>query len=375
MGLDRPTTAIDPVALGGYLVSRAWERHGSWRGADVWQKAGHARLLVPPRIEYPDDDELLWAAIRKLAEAEGRSTRELLLDIAEPAVDIPFFQLHPNSASGTIPLPAALKAIQGIHDALKVSAQTVEAGPKLLYTGHRSKYVDQFLHDVRVGTTRPGSYIFDVRVPVAPAGQLTLDWPMTSELSGRAVIIQLYQASKAVHSAATYSVQQLSGLGSFVEVTGEGVSANLCRAMAALGGGAEQCRPFDIGFTWARVEATDLPTATLSFTQPMVRVVARAAALLEKVARSGGAAITGTVETLKRPDSVQIKGLLVTESPSAEAGPDTAEGAAWVSLTPNKFQQAIEALRDNRSLRVRGSFAPDSRRLEILPAPGGFEVL
>ncbi|MGK8489365.1 hypothetical protein [Nocardia asiatica] len=151
--MNELTTPVSSVALRSYLANHGWRLDGVWRGSSVWSR-NRARLLVPENAEYADYGELLLVAVSKLAHAENRTTRDVVLDISEPNDDKPSFHLHPDTASGTIPLPLALKSMQGIRDLFKVSAQTVELGAKLHYTGRSSKYVDQFLQRVRIGATR-----------------------------------------------------------------------------------------------------------------------------------------------------------------------------------------------------------------------------
>ncbi|MFE9579950.1 hypothetical protein ACFYO1_26435 [Nocardia sp. NPDC006044] len=362
---------IDPAALSGYLASRGWQQDGSWRGAHIWTQPDRGRLLVPEHVEYADDAELLQTAVIKLAGIEDRAPREIMLDIAEPEMDVPVFRLQPDTPSGTIPLPSAMKAIQGIHDALKVSAQTVELGPRLLYTGQRSRYIDHFLRRVRIGTTRAGSYVFDARVPIGAPPRLTLDELWNNELPGRHVMTTFYQAIVAVHTAAANVAGDQAGFGLLDDGTEQGVSANLCSALGNLGG-VDKNRPFDVGITWARAEVPELPSTTLSFSPGMVRTLVAASSELEKLAKSGRATVTGIVETLTWPDGegprVRIKGAL-------HASNETFQRSIWVVLTPDDYRRAFDAHDAKRQLRVTGQLVPDRKRLEMRPDPGGFDVL
>ncbi|WP_280265623.1 hypothetical protein [Nocardia wallacei] len=384
-------SAVSSAALRSYLVSRGWQRDGAWRGAGVWSQH-QQRLLVPENTEYADYDEVLRVAIRRLAETENRHIGDIVLDIRDPDVDVPSFRLHPGSASGTIPLPLALKAIQGIHDLLKVSAQTLELGSRLHYMGRPSKYVDHFLQQVRIGTTRPGSYVFDARVPMSAAGEPTLDPSMSAELRGRAVVSVLYQAAGAIHSAAEQAVQH-DTYDQFIESVPVGVSANLCTALVLLGGGVRNCTPFDVDFTGVRDIEADLTPGSLRFDSTMIRTVRTAATVLEQVSKSGRAVVTGLVDWLTTSGEeprVRIRGELETAAGTAEpenaaaqevstqtgeSGRSVTVGTVWVALSSGQYQQALDAHRDNRRLEVRGNLIPGSPRLQIAPDRDGFRVL
>ncbi|MCG5216109.1 hypothetical protein [Streptosporangium sp. KLBMP 9127] len=368
--MNEPRAGVDPDDLVGYLASRGWHHEGTWRGAMVWER-DTGRVLVPARREYADDDELLRAVVRNLARIEGRSERYVLLDITEPETDVPSFRLQPETSSGTIPLPAALKAVQGIHDVLKVAAQTVESGPRLLFVGKRSRYVDSFLSRVRLGTTRPGSYVFDARVPVHPPPSESKAVSWNDELAGREVLGTLHKALTAAHTASRNVIENQGNFGVFDDYVEEGVSANLCTALGNLGG-VDRNRPFDVSFAWARAEPTTLGTASLAFTGPMVSALATASSDLEKLAKSGRATIVGEVDLLRpgqgEEPRVKIKGELQT-------GSNIFRRSVWVVLSLADYQRAFHAETQKRRLRITGQLIPHQKRLEMRPDPTGFEVL
>ncbi|WP_433197346.1 hypothetical protein ACQP1G_00765 [Nocardia sp. CA-107356] len=290
----------------------------------------------------------------------------------------------------------ALKSMQGIRDLFKVSAQTVELGAKLHYTGRSSKYVDHFMQRVRIGTTRPGSYIFDARVPIMAAGEPTLDPSLNGELNGRTVMTRLYEATRAAHSAAGEAVERRM-FDRFVEAVPIGVSSDLCAALGTLGGGARNCCPFDVEFTWAHADADDLRPLTVSFDSPRIGAVISAAKVLVEVFRSGRATVTGLVDMLSSSGDelrVRIRGDLEmgsgsngidavvadgSEDADRDSGghnaPATPVGTVWVALSPEQYQAAIDAHRDKRQLEVHGRLIPDSPRLQIAPDRSGFRVL
>ncbi|WP_306359207.1 hypothetical protein [Nocardia sp. CC227C] len=273
-------------------------------------------------------------------------------------------------------MPLALKAMQGIHDLLKTSALSVERGPHLHFTG-RSPQVEQSLERVRIGTTRPGSYIFDARVPIEPPARLTID-ALPSPLSGRAVMTRLYTSTAAVHAAADHTAQGQIDYGPFVEASGVGVSSNLCAAIGRLAGGITKCRPFDISFAWARTRQIDFPTEAMVFTEAMVRTVIKAGTVLERVSKSGQAAVTGTIDTLTTTGELdkraRVRGMVVMERIGTADDPATSHGIVWVTLTSQQYDQAIDAHRRGRPIEARGTLDPDSRRLEIRPFPDGFRI-
>ncbi|MGP3920441.1 hypothetical protein [Nonomuraea sp. 10N515B] len=365
-------SVIDPDALIGYMASRGWRYTGTWQGAMVWQLESSGRILIPAQREagdeYVDDEELLATALRKLAKFEDRPEHEVLLDIAEPAVDTPSFKLEPDAPSGTIPLPAALRAVQGIHDLLRIAAQTTESGPRLLYTGQRSREVDTFLQRVRLGTSRPGSYIFDARVPVSQPPQRSMAISWNDGLAGRDVMTTLHKALHAAHSAAALAAEDSEHVAAFGDHVEDGVSANLCTTLSDIGGN----RPFTISFAWAWADPINLSPVPLAFTSLMTRVLAAAGKELERLARTGQVTVTGEVETLHDAPGevprVKIRG-------DFQGGSDVVRRSIWVALNAHDYQRAFHAQVQGRLIRVIGHLDPNERRLTLRPDPGGFEII
>ena len=379
--MPEPTASVDPADLSEYLASRGWRREGSFRGAGVWELESSGRLLIPDHREYQDDGELLQAAVRKLAVYEERPEQDLLLDITEPMVDSQYFRTHPDTPSGTIPLLSGVRAVQGIQELMKNAARTVEDGPQMLFEGRRSGLVDRFLHQVTLGTARPGSYVLTARVPVAvPAPpQLSLwgeEQPQAEqrELPGRAVLAQLSQAVAAARTAADQVLERRPGggperLDAFDNYVGQGVSANLCKALADLGG-HDRDRPFEIGFRWARGLPGAEPRQPSAFTGRMAGILFRAGDELEQLAKSGHTRITGEVETLNmRGDERRIK--VVGELRSR--GGESFHRALWVIVSPGQYDRATEAQRAGWRIDAEGRLVTVHRRREM--RPDRFDVL
>ena len=370
--MAEPSMVIEPAELNGYLASRGWRREGSWRGAGVWELESSGRLLVPDLIEFPDDNELLVEAVRKLAGIESRSQREVLLDVAEPMVDSQFFRTHPETPSGTIPLPSGVKALNGVHLLMSTAARTAEEGPRLLFEGRRSSTVEEFLQRVILGAARPGSYVFTARVPaVAPAGAQRTLWEGDKALiAGRAVLEQLCHAVGAARSAASEVIAQRvqegrERLDVFDERVELGVSANLCRALGDLGGSARD-KPFEIGFSWARGLPSQESTEPIAFTGPMPAVLSRAADELERMAKSGHARIVGKVEILSMRDGEEPRIKLIGDFWAD--GREAYQRALWVIVSRSQYDEAIEAQRAGWLIDAEGRMITAKRRREMRPA-------
>jgi hypothetical protein len=377
--MPEPDALIESSELRGYLASKGWRREGDWRGAGVWELESSGRLLIPDHREYQDDGELLSEAVRKLAGYERRPEQELLLDISDPMVDSLYFRTFPQTPSGTTPLPSGLKAVQGIHDLMATAARTFEEGPQMLFERRRSRRVDRFLHTITLGSARPGSYVLTARVPVRVPQQespqselwLTSGTPQRrGALPGRDVVSEFHQATLTAYAAAARVAGGNDRLDVFDEGVERGISANLCRALADLGGHAKD-RPFEIGFSWARGLPGQEPSEPIAFTGSMASVLSRAAEDLERMAKSGRAQITGHVETLNISPGEEPKIKIVGEFHSESGEP--VQRSLWVIVSRDDYDRAIEAQRAGYSLEVEGRLVTVSRRRREL-RPSRFDI-
>jgi hypothetical protein len=379
-------TAVEPADVNGYLANKGWRREGTSRGAFVWGLEPGCRLVVPERREYDDDDELLAEAIRRLAAFEERPEPDVVLDISEPRVDTQFYRMHPDTPSGTIPLPAGLTAVQAVHNLIRAAAIMTEQGPQLLIEGRRSAVVDRFLRRVSLGSARPGSYVLTSRVPVvgtAPAdasGQLDL-LPTTAEvlgavsphrwLAGRDVVSGLHHAVRVAHDTAGRVLRAQNQFSAFYDGVEHGLSANLCEALSDLGSFGRRrpgaYRAFEVGFGWAREVPSDESTEPIAFSENMVGVLVRASEELTRVARSRWARIVGQVETFHERAEEQRRIKVIGEL-RTEDGAVLGRRSLWVTVSPGQYEEAWEAQRNGWDVIVDGQVSTARGRLQMEPS-------
>lgn len=348
-------TTIRARDVSEYLGSKGWQRDGERNGATVWRLGAQARLLVPDVHEYDDADDLIQEAVAKIARYEARPELDVWRDIAEPMMDSQFFRLHPDAPSGSIPLPAGVKAAQGILGLLKSAATVTESGTPLLTEGRRTGRVDAFLHRVLLGSAIPGSYVLTAKVPVDPIGQQELQILGTSrEFSGRTVIRQFHTALESAWSAASQVLDEPDQVDAFYAAAEDGVSPGMCRALADLGG-EKRDMPFEIGFSWARGLPGEQSVAEIRFAAQMPRIFAAAAEELEALSRNGVAVITGVITDLhdedNEPSRIKIKGEL--QAPDKRFP----RRSIWVQLNAADYNAAIEAHRRRDQVQAIGRFA------------------
>ncbi|RBQ20608.1 hypothetical protein DP939_05815 [Spongiactinospora rosea] len=336
----------------------------------MWSATG-ARLLIPPQRIYPDDDELLHEAVVKLAALEERSEEDVRLDITEPLVDTLDIRTLPATPSGTIPLLSGAKAVDSIVEILDTSARTFEEGARLIFSGRRSSGVQEFLSQVRLGVSKPGSYIFTARIPVATSShhQASLFDDEEPAPLGRQVLETLERALRAAHTACDRVIRGTATFDVIEDYVEDGLSADFCEALSGLAGQGTD-RPFDVSFGWARGLAAP-SSETIRFSATMASVLGQAAKQLRELARVGHATITGMIEDLHDDGvgspRIKIRGELQTSA-------DTVTRAVWVVVDNVTYGQAGDLHYRRLPVQVSGDLVMTGTRLELRPDSEGLRT-
>jgi hypothetical protein len=145
-----------------------------------------------------------------------------------------------------------------------------------------------------------------------------------------------------------------------------GVSANLCDALARIGGRSH--RGFDVSFGWSpAAQAPDLPP-TIEFPGEAYRILARAATLLRRFDEGRRSLLQGRVIRLQRqrdrgPGRIQVQGKLGQRA-----------GRFAVDLDGPTYDMAIRAHREGAIITVEGRLIQEGHQL-ILADPVDFRML
>jgi hypothetical protein len=357
-----------------YLASAGWrERPETWRGASLWDHPGGHGALVPPRDRMDDAEERTWELLQVLAKVEGRPPEEIAEDIASPMMDVQSVRTFPrDQPSGYVGLVAGLRALEGIRSLFALAARAEVQGRRFAYRGNHPVEVGGLLGVVQLGLTKPGSYVFTLRVPAEVAGQQEL--PVGGGYPPRRSTLRLFRAVAAARDATTVAVER-GDFTAFDDTVALGVSANLCEALSDLGGVRRQ-QPFEIGFRWARGLPSDVSAKTVAFEAGTGEVLRNAAKRLWRLDSSGEAHVTGFVESLHDDPHaddrwrVRVRGNMVSGR-----GEIREQRTVWLRLREGDYQRAVDAHLGRRSVQASGVLVPTGRRTEIVVPADGFSVI
>lgn len=186
-------TGLTVQNLTAYLEAAGWAASEVEVAEDVHVAAARSVVWTPPQPEHADlqvalpsegvEDSVrdLYEAARVVAYVEGFTLGGLLDGIAEGGADTLSVRLLPDERSGVAPLALAQESITALRMLIVGSAAAL-TNDALVLPSRRPALVEQYAAEAQV-STRPGSFIWDVALPLTvdadkasavPVGQGTL---------------------------------------------------------------------------------------------------------------------------------------------------------------------------------------------------------
>ena len=269
--------AIGTAELGAYLRSSGWQemRLIADRAA-IWQKRNEAgeefETLVPQKRSLDDYALRMAQVLEALAVVESRSELEIYADILRTQTDTVRLQFRSSLfEDGSVPLDQAVRMVEGARE-IALAAACATVSPRAAYSKRKPQQAMEYLGKVRMGQTERGSFVLALHTSVPPRLRvsersqtaLNLELPVSEaeEPFERRVTLTLAHSLKAALNAALRA-NATGDLTPFHESIAQGVSANLCDALANIGI-ETPTQSLCIGFQWSpnRALLTPAPSAT-----------------------------------------------------------------------------------------------------------------
>ncbi|PRY44646.1 hypothetical protein [Umezawaea tangerina] len=333
-----PAVRVDQVV--GYLAARGWEVTGHWRGADV-RSLGDFDVLVPPGDDRGDVSPRLRELLACVADAEGRTPREVVRDMVAPSADVLSYRLRLPRA-GTVPLAAGFRAVRAVRDLVATCAHDVAPD-----TG-------DLLDRTALATAEDG-FGLDVLVPVRHDGV------------GRRATLRVLRTSATVLAAADSPDPT-----AWRDLPRHGLVDDVCGCLADLAG-EHRASAFELAFHWALALPSAEPDAVLSFPADF-GVRARARRKRVEPVTAERALVRGRVTRLAQDSGgrrvVTVRGTLVVDG-----APVGRERAVRVRVDDHEtYLLAIEAHRAEDEVQAEGAVESTGTRYGIAVEPSGFTV-
>jgi hypothetical protein len=167
---DELAHALSPASVSSYLASsRSW--HLDTRRdevSEIWSLPGEGqelqgRIMLPLATDYVDFHARFADALRGIALSCGWTVQELEQAIVSTYADVLLVHLDQADPDGTIPLRQAEATIDALGQMLKSAAITAAAPNRVQRGGRLPLAVSSYLEEaVRLGHTKPGSFVFTV---------------------------------------------------------------------------------------------------------------------------------------------------------------------------------------------------------------------
>ena len=229
-------------------------------------------IIVPRTKHLTDYASVVARLIEIFADAAEMSEIALYNDLTTADRDV--IRVRVDGEDGTIGIHSGTSLVSGTRDMLLAAACSLD-NPKPLYRASANREAADFVNQVRLGQTEPGSFVVTLLPPVvAPPTQKPLI-PGTEDANppvARRVACRLHDALAATREAIERTMSGDTGV--FADAVASGISANLCDSLA------QMTKPFhelEVRVTWARTRPMPMAHSTVRFNKDDTSVLSEAA--------------------------------------------------------------------------------------------------
>ena len=298
--------AVRPLDLSAYLRARGWHPRFGETDLAEWElqtRGGLVEVAVPKHPRWRDYARRVREVILELSRVEGRSEVLIVQDIAQTLRDVVRLRtVVEGRTDGTIPLEDGALLARSARGMMLAAACATYERRRAFHTRKPQAAVD-YMKGLSLGQTEIGSFVLTVISPVPPAlaqTEMLLEAAQPETNFNRRVTETLTTALAAIRTAAETSVAR-GGVGAFDEAVSQGVSADLCEALALV----RECTSvseldLSIGWAAARPATKKLPVKH-EFSMDTLEVIGEAGRTLREKSPIDSFEVAGIVVALDRP--------------------------------------------------------------------------
>lgn len=352
--------SLAPIEVAAYLRSRGWhEQTGTARNSASFTLGEDYEVVLPLSSNMRDFAFRMIDALRTLETAEGRDQTEILADLATSASDVIRVRLaDPDARDGSLPLERASEIISRSYD-MVLAAACSAAEPKYYFSSRKPQAALDYMRNVRMGQTERGSFVVTILSRVTP-GLIPAQSGIFERIPQpfeRNVTERLADALAAIESS-TKAAIATGNIEPFEKSVAQGVSANLCDALAGMSEVDGEQRDLDISLAWARVRPNvNNPLARYRVGRDIVPVLREVARVFKSRSPQEDFEARGPVIRLVR---------VPPEAPGGEvtiAGfVDGAPRNIWLRLDGEDYARAADAFTRRLLICVAGVLQKEGRR-------------
>ena len=361
---------VSPVMLRSYLEARGWVHEETWRDRImVWAIAVGERVsevLIPLREQSGVYATRISEAVEQLAEIEERSQLDVYYDLMGAGADV--IRLRPLNGAGQSgwTLADSVSFLTRARDLMTAAARAAEHPGLPVYRGRASGDVTDYVRSVRPlpGYETGPELTLHSQVPAGYGAQLDMGDAIRSPFERRATIALnngLREAGRTVD--AVLAGQKVPDV--FPNAASQGVSANLCDAVAAL---ARRGHGIGVSISWAIVRPAESSDGEFQFAASAADVFDEGAETLRQNSPFLDAHVTGEIVGLDRQRREEFDGQseVVCEL-------DGRPVALKVQFEASDHDEVWRAFRNSIAISIDGDIHREGRRY-ILQSPRNFSV-
>lgn len=367
--------ALDVVR---YLRAQGWrEADQLGERASIWvhgSENGEGYEVMVPLEQTLRDYALRMAELfSTLEQVEKRSQLEVLRDVRTTSSDVIRVRLHADQQGHhSLPIDDAVLATMKARE-LMLAAACAAVEPRAYYHARKFDQATEYVRQLHLGQTEPGSYIYTIfsRVPPSLESQLSFD-EEDHDLGApfeRQVSYTLGKALVAAHHAARRAAAQ-GDMEPFERAISQGVSANLCDALLGLGGG-DATEPFEVSLAYApsRRAPSTMPRR-VHFSPDLLPIFEEVSRVFKEKSPRDGFELEGVITRIQQDEREAVHDRSIRIAGHVEGKLCKVD----VTLPDDIFPLVLQSFENRRTVRVRGELTQAGSRY-TLRNPRGFEVI
>ena len=264
-----------------------------------------------------------------------RSQDEIYRRLVDAEHDVFRIRALEADEDGTIDIEGGVDLFAQARETL-LAAACATSNPQPVYRAGANKEASDFMKTVRLGQTGHGSFIINLLNKVPPQIQPSLiaEWgPFSDEPIERKVSRRLAGALVSLRKSAE-EASSGTGLESFEAAVGNGVSANLCEALAKMIGSVDDV---ELALDWAETRPAPDASLLIKFNGDDAAIFREAARKLREKRPQPNVVLYGIVHKLSR-DHQQLDGTV-----TLKADIDGAVQSVTATLDKSNYESAVEA--------------------------------
>jgi hypothetical protein len=365
-------SALAPLEVAAYLRSRGWQEHAA--PSQDWASftfGDNFEVSLPLSTALRDFPFRMFDTLKTLEVVENRDQLEIFADLKSSATDVVRVRLaDPDVRDGSLPLERAAEVVSRSFD-MMLAAACATVDPKYYFPSRKPQLATDYMRNVRMGQTERGSFVVTILSRVTPVlshvrVQDAETMPAPFE---RKVTQKLSSALNAIVGSAKVAVAT-GDVNPFEVSVSEGVSANLCDALAGMSEADGNGADLDVSLAWARVRPADAgPLVRHRIGKDVVPVLREVSRIFKSRAPLEDFEVRGPVFRMVR-DPVGASDGEVTIAGFIEG----VARSIWVHLGGSDYLSAADAFKNQRLVCVTGILRKEGGRYR-LSNPKNFRIL